>query len=336
MSAVNNQSAWPLHIVDADDPDIDPLRAVVVEPSSRVFRRALGCAALRWRASLELRRTFTRVANRLTVAWGWRGLETARSSGVMHGVYRPAPAGERIAVPHGNWHLAATSTQQADDHVAAGWPRERCHVVHPPGRRDDGVKTPSRREHGIEDDDFVWLLAGDPGPNTGLRQAIWACTIAQVVERLARSHRVLAWGDDAHHRYASRFLDQLGLPELGVRVGQVAYARAAHLADAFVFLPTGPTGGLTTAVAALAGLPGVASDLPEVREAFGGCSNVKLLSDVQPRVVAREMLGLSSGRRGRSIGDKRFEPLAVKRRWEQTLASAASWANEALSPNVAH
>ena len=307
-----------LHLLDAEA-DADPLLrvALAASPGADVLARRLSDPVLRWRAARELRRRRAGGAD-VTVAWGEAAAEVARRTPALtRAIYRPGDAPRRLALPWAGTTAVADSAAQARRLQRVGWAQSNVVVIPPPVLFDTAL---TRRDIGASADDFLWLAAAEGNAASGLRAAVWAATIAHVVERPPlgrRHHRLLVVGDGPAHRLAKRFADQLGLPGLCVGVARYEYADVARLADAAVLLPDGPTGARSAAVVAALGLPAVVNGRAEVREFLEGRANVRVVSDPKPRVIAREMLWLAeSGALVRRPHPASEEPA---RSWNQVL-----------------
>jgi hypothetical protein len=316
MPAQSGSIAAPLHVIDAAG-EIDPLAALVIGQHDAVFARRIDRRGLQLRASLDLRR---RRIQRV-VAWGQPAYRVARAA-EMTGIYR-LRAGDPLPAPAAGWRVAANTSSELNGLLEAGWP-DQCVVVRPPGvdllpRR--GVTADLRRRSlGIAEDDYVWLLAGDPSAGAGLREAIWAGTVLHVLQRGNRRHRLLLWGDSIVQQRARRFANQLGLPELCFATTRYPYHAVARLADAAILLPKGAGATWSAAVVALAGMPAVINGAREIQEMLGRRTNVRTAWDAQPRSTVREMLWLSEAATARIEPDPAYDPGGILGQWQALAA----------------
>ena len=295
MTPDGNRHPRVLHLTDAAA-DRDPLLGVALsaDPASRVLARHLADPILRWRAARELRR---RPADAV-VAWGEAAAEVARRAPTAAGAfYRPGGAPRRLALPWAGARALADSPSQARRLRRAGWPASAVTVLPPPVLFDAPHLT--RRDLGADAGDVLWLAAAEGDATAGLRAAVWAATILHVVDLAPprrRRHRLVVVGDAHGHRLAKRFADQLGLAGLCLGVARFGYADVARLCDAAVLLPEGPTGAHSAAVVAAVGLPAVVNGRPELGDFLANRPGVRVVTSPKPRVVAREMLRLETGR----------------------------------------
>lgn len=311
----------PLHIIDvAGDPD--PLAALVIGPSDAIDARRLRHPVLRLRMALDLRRRMPAAV----VAWGEEAYTVAVTAGAR-GIYRPR-ADDDPSAPAIGWRAVAASSASRQRLADAGWSLDDCWVVPPPGvdgrQRRHADDTARRRALGFEEDDYIWLLAGDASPAAGLREAIWAGTVLHVLERGIHRHRLLLWGDALAQQRARRFVNQLGVPELCIATSRHSFHAVAALADAAVLLPQRAGATWSAAVVAQAGLPAVVNAEPDVQEVLGGRANVRTVPSGETRKVVREMLGLWQAGPGRLPPDPRYQPAEVLRQWRTVLAASLS------------
>lgn len=293
-----------LHLVDATEP-ADRLFAIAHE-SGTVLRRRLDSGIVRLRTAADVRRRGAEIV----VAWSPRALEVARLAGTGRIVYRPPPA--LFRTPKGGvttlCHGEAQASRLGGDKVILPSPIPSAQPV----PRDD---------LGVEENDFLWLLSSDGGPNAGLPTAIWAAALLYVLKRReGERHRVILPGDGPRHRQARRFVDQLGLPEMTVPVTTIDPARLAATADATLLTPSGPCDPWPARLAAAAGLPAVVTDRPEVRSAFDEADDrVRVPTSELPRHITREMLKIAKLGRRRPRAIASTEPEA-RSAWEAMLA----------------
>jgi hypothetical protein len=307
-------------LIDLDEA-IDPLAALVVDRRSTVLKGHFEHPALRGRAAAQLFRD----APAFVVAWGERAFDVARLGGVRRGIYRPS-SHRRPLPPAPDWHgLVATRTQM-QRLVQEGWSEHHLMVVSPPGidtlpRGAGGGLT--RAELDAAPDDFLWLLSGDAGSGSGLREAVWAGAIMHVMERDRRIHRIVLWGNSPTQHGARRFADQLGLPPLPIRASSCSYHAAAQIVDAALLLPC-DYDAWSAAVVAHTGLPAVVNQHPAVQEVLGGRENVRTSPGDRTRLIVREMLALVESGAARSASDDAFAPGRVRQHWDQAIEKAVS------------
>ena len=313
MTTVGRPFPRVLHLLDAAAGG-DPLRRVALDAAAdqTLFARHLSDPILRWRAARDLRRFPADVV----VAWGESAAEVARRTpAAARSLYRPAAGSRALALPWPGAIALADSPAQARRLQRGGWAESHVTILPPPVLFS--ATPPTRRDLGASGEDVLWLAAAEGDAASGLRAAVWAATILHVVDRAPprrRTHRLLVVGDAPAHRLAKRFADQLGLPDLCIGVTQLAYPDVARLADAAVLLPSGPTGAYSAAVVAAVGLPAVVNARPEVGDALANRPNVRVVGELKPRVVAREMLRLETGAPRRAPRDDSAAAAAAWRR----------------------
>lgn len=311
-----------LHLIDLDG-GIDPLAALVLDEESAILRGHFEHPALRWRSAAQL---FRKPAS-FAVAWGERAFDVARFGGIRQGIYRPADH-RRLRGPAPGWRAAPSTRAETLLLARKGWSEQDCSVVPPPGTdpfpctKDQVTRTSLR----AAEDDFLWLLGGDPGPGDGLCEAVWAGAIMHVMERERRQHRIVLWGGSPWQHRARRFADQLGLPPLPIRAGSCSYSALAEVADAALLLPRGYS-IWSAAILAYSGLPAVINRNPAVQEVLGGRQSVRTSPGERTRLVVREMLALVESGAKRTEGDVSFSPERVRANWDHAVASGVSEAS---------
>ena len=246
-----------------------------------MVRRRFDSPAARLRAAADVRR----MGVRRVTAWSPRAFEVATASGVQHITYRPPAHVTRV--PDGaDVILAHSDTQRQRLGKAAV--TEIAPIA--------SATAIGRVELGVEDDDFLWLLSNDEGPTANLSLAVWAGAVQHVLmRREGRRHRLILHGDGPRLRRAKRFLDQLGLPDLGLPAGNdsTTYEALAATADAALFTPSGLCDPWPALVAASAGLPVVTTDRPEIQAAVTKTEH-QVVKSMLPREIARAMLDVTA------------------------------------------
>jgi hypothetical protein len=262
-----------LHLLDAG---LAPPRLLpIVRGSDPVLTRRCGHDLVRLRAALEVR------AQRpdIVVAWSRAAARAAVAANVAHVLWRP--------VPHDVRPLARAT---ALCHSKLQHRRLGGHLLPDPL---PATPTVSRESRGISELDVLWLLSCDTGPHAGLPRAAWAATLMHVLmRREGKRHRLLLDPGPARPlRRLRRFVDQLGIPGLGVPIEQTIgldYGQLAGLADGAVFSPTGFCDPWPARVAVAAGLPIVATN--DVAGGLADAEHVHHAASDKPRHIAREML----------------------------------------------
>ena len=252
-------------------------RSVIDAGDERVLRRRFDSPAARLRAAADVRR----MGVRRVTAWSPRAFQVATSSGVQHVTYRPPAHVARV--PDGADLILAHSDEQRRRLGKAA--ETRVAPILP------AVAIP-RGELGVEEDDVLWLLSDDEGPTANLSLAVWAGAVQHVLmRREGRRHRLVLHGDGPRLRRAKRFLDQLGLPDLGVPAGDggASYEALAATADAALFTPNGLCDPWPALAANAAGLPVVTTNRPEVLATLRD-ADARVVKSFLPREVARAML----------------------------------------------
>ena len=251
-------------------------------------------------------------------------LDALRGSG-WPVVYRPCVTRERMT-PDGAVLVLAHSDVQRERLIAAGQPAQQVRVV--PSPVLDSPSTLTRKQLGLAEDDFAWLLTSETGPGGNLRLAVWIGTLIHVMFRDTdpggRRHRLVLVGDSEQHRLARRFVDQTGLPQLGVTFGSdrpADYVAAAKCCDGMLLMHNRPASAWPLRVGAAAGLKLLISGAPELREAAATVPEAAVAGidrlEVQPAVeAALKLVARPATPHGGAFDELR----GVRERWQAALS----------------
>lgn len=279
-----------VHLIDLAAPT--PRLLETVRGESEVIALSLETLPLRWRA----RRMLNGRHPETIVAWSFDALRVARrcNAPVIH--YRPLPD---VLTPPMHGVVAVMGVCHGETQrrrfARAGWNADDLIVMRDPVPTRKAI---DRESIGATAEDFLWLLPADAtllaGRAAGLRLAIWAGALLHVLERKRPwRHRLVIPGDGVPQRVARRFMDQLGLPDLGLPVTTADAVDVATVADAVLLTPVGPCDPWPASLAKASGLPVVTTDRPEMLEILTGTPRVLVTPWRRPRLISQEMLKLT-------------------------------------------
>ena len=336
--------ASQLHLIDTRRPSRDPLLPIISK-GGRLLKRS----ADRRLEAIRLRRDVARLLRRqpgTVVCWSRQMLEAVRGVNAPL-VWRPG-ATEKHITPDPQMLVVAQSEFQRQAILDAAQPSDR--VVTFAGPVVPGHVAITRRQLGLADHDFAWLLTSETASTAGLRRAVWVGALLHVMFRdtagpngsTKQRHRLVIVGDSERHRIACRFIDQLGLPGLGVSLASNstgAYVNAAMASDGMILLHDGPASAWPLRVGVATGLRVLCSGTPELsemRRSLGESARnlVRVSRDLETRTTVSAALDLLKAPAGRAADGLVSTRAEVCRAWSDVLAGvdqAASGIDQAAS-----
>jgi glycosyltransferase involved in cell wall biosynthesis len=174
-------------------------------------------------------------------------------------------------------------------------PLDRCHLIRPgvdfsrlKPKTDRGL----RAALGFEDTDQTILAVGESTAAADHRQAIWAGTIVNVLDRKTR---IILWGRGPLARDAARFAANLAQPEM-LRLAEQHVGRSLDFedllpaADMAVVSATGSVATLPIAITMAAGVPIVAAVTSTVSELLEDRHTALMVPPAVPRLLGLRIL----------------------------------------------
>lgn len=180
--------------------------------------------------------------------------------------------------------------------VEHGVPIERCHMIRPgvafgkvKRRRDPEL----RAALGLSVNDHVILAPGESTRASGHRDAVFAATLLNVMDR---SNRLLVWGRGPLAENVQRFARRLKQPSFVDATKTlrrtISIEELLPAADEVLVTAAAPVPTLPIAVCMAAGLPIVATVTPTVAELLEDRHTALMLRDPSPRLIAQRILDL--------------------------------------------
>jgi glycosyltransferase involved in cell wall biosynthesis len=182
--------------------------------------------------------------------------------------------------------------------VEGGVAAERCHLVRPGvdfsrvrRRRDAAL----RQRLGLDEHDYVILLAGESVRGANHHEGLWAGGILHVLEM---RYKILIWGEGQEAASVERLGNRMVPPTLmrsaRERLGKVAFEMLLPAADLVLAPASGRVQTLATATAMAAGLPIVGVAGESMSELLEDRHSALLVATPTPRLLAQRMLDLQA------------------------------------------
>lgn len=196
----------------------------------------------------------------------------------------------------GNNHLSVPTSHARQAFLAAGAAADHVHILPPPAivvADKDQRRHKVRAELGVAGDECLMLVLGEMTRHAGHRIAAWADAI---LRQMVPHVRLLLPGDGDYRRSVVHFANATGYgTEIFLTEDRLGPADCLAASDMALFLGD-RDGGLAGIVSAMAaGLPVVASQLPEQMEAVG-CGRAVTCQAGDPRQATAAILKLVDDR----------------------------------------
>jgi glycosyltransferase involved in cell wall biosynthesis len=235
-------------------------------------------------------------------AWGLKSLTAAALTRVPRLLFTPTDVPTprqirwlRAILNYRDLHVICPTSTLRRALIERGIPLERCHLIRPGvdfSRLKPKTDRSLRAALGFEEADQVILAVGESTPAADHRQAVWAGTIINVLDRKTR---MILWGRGPLAPDAARFAANLGQPKM-LRLAERNLGRSLDFedllpaADMAVVSATGPVATLPIAITMAAGVPIVAAVTSTVSELLEDRHTALMVPPAVPRLLALRIL----------------------------------------------